>query len=349
MGRPSQVVKTAIGSIMSSPEVLSPSLRATLAEVGDCLKRGRPFELGLSAKLDELHELAPSAVVRAEREIVEVAELFHRREGSLPWRRSNDLKSLARVEGLEYVLVFHRNGYVREAALRKIAGGLPSAFAFASIAWRLNDWVEPVRAAAVECAARSFGCTAPEVVARAALVLLVRETSWGRWGAEKAAFEDALDRPEVSEKLFQVIVRQTTGPTAKALRFALRKPRLDGYLVEIASQAKQPEVRALAAKTLIEGAATWSSGWRYRWIDKSMGIRRPEPIIAQRSIAGSPDRDGIVAACARDKAAAVRNLAVASLISFSLGTDRARTLAATLTQDRSRAVRERAEFILRQA
>lgn len=333
------------------PGVLPPSLRVVLTTVGERLDQQRPVEPELAARLSEIHRLPPATVVKAEREIAETAHLFHwRRTSPLIVRlfapRPTDHQQLNDTDGLEYLFLFHRDGHIREAALRKIAGPLPSAFAFAAICWRLNDWVKPVRSAAAECAANSFATTPATIVADAALALMTREYSWGRWGDEKAAFEQALKRTDVREALTNAIVRRRIGPTATVLRFALRGDGFDDYLPTISREAVQPEVRALAAKTLIDGFASWPNGWRWRWIDKSMGLRRREPTFARRDVATVVNRETLIADCARDKAAVVRKVAVASLIRVSLGSVQAQEIASSLANDPSRSVRERAEFIL---
>ncbi|MES2449134.1 MAG: hypothetical protein V4610_01085 [Pseudomonadota bacterium] len=333
------------------PGVLPPSLRVVLATVGERLDQQCPIEPELASRLSEIHRLPPAMVVKAEREIAETAHLFHWRRTSprivrLFAPRPSDLQQLSDIDGLEYVFLFHRDGHIREAALRKITGALPSAFAFAAICWRLNDWVKPVRNVAAECAANTFSATSAPIVADAALALLTREYSWGRWGDEKVTFEQALRRIDVREELADAIVRRKTGPTATVLRFALRGDGFDEYLPKIAREALQPEVRALAAKTLIDESASWPNGWRWRWTDKSMGLRRREPTFARRNVSTGISRETLIADCAGDKAAVVRKVAVASLIRISLGSAQAQEIASSLANDPSRSVRERAQFIL---
>lgn len=333
------------------PGVLPPSLLAALAKVGERLDQQRRIEPDLASRLSEIHSLPPSIIVRAEREIAETARLVHwRRNSPLIVRlfapRFTDLQQLHDTDGLEYLFLFHRDGYIREAALRKLSGALPSAFAFATICWRLNDWVEPVRSAAAELATSSFSLTPAPIVADAALALMTRQFSWGRWHHEKAAFDEALGRADVKEELSNAIVSRRTGPTATTLRFVLRGNGLDDYLPIIAREAALPEVRALASKTLLAGFATWPNGWRWRWIDKSMGLRRAEPTFARREVRAVIDREALIASCAADKAALVRKVAIASLIDTSLGSAQAEKIAKLLADDPSRSVRERATFIM---
>ncbi len=336
--------------------LLAISLQRALATIGKRLGQERRIEPALAAHLLELHHLAPEMAIKADREIAETARLhswrpvklsFFTRLEELFVSRLTSLTQLKEVEGLEYLFLFHRDGYLREAALRKISGPLPSAFAFAAVSWRLNDWVQPVRAAAVDCAKRSFPLTPAPIVASAALALLPRKNTWARWRDEKSPIESVFDRADVSAALADAIIQQVTGPTAKALRCALENDALDPYLVAISLRARQPQVRALAFQTMINGHATWPNGWQWRWVDKSMGVRKREPVLAQRNLTTAADKDAIISACASDKSAMVRKLALADVIRFSLRSAQAQILAEALANDSSPAVRERAEFILR--
>lgn len=327
--------------------VLPAALRERLVGLGERLDARWP----VNAELDipDLHALPPEHIVRLELEIVSAARLFHSsrmvRSGLFDSKRT-PLQQLETVPGLEYLFIFHADGHFREAALRKIAGPLPSAFAFAAIAWRLNDWVPEVRAAAVECAARTFPVTAAGIVAAAAMALLRRENSWGRWTTERTLLAKAIERPEVAAALAEAIIARRTGPGATVLRQALKGATFDRHLPRIARSAAQPSIRAIAAQALIDGITTWPDGWEWRWIDKSMGNRRREPRLGRRNFQPTVPRQELIEACARDRAATVRKIALASLIRYDLVSPEARRIATALVDDPSRAVRERAAFIL---
>lgn len=331
--------------------VLPPRLLTALLRIGERLQSRSSVEPFLAEIFAPLFELPPERIVRAEREIVEAASLYEWPQNGLwfktPFRRRyTTLEQLARLPGLEYLFLFHRYGYVREAALRKISGPLPSAFIFAAIVWRLNDWVEPVRAAAVECARRCFPITSANAVTEAAIPLLERHHSWGRWRAERELLWLAIARSDVAIQLADLIVKSEKGPTAKVLRFALKADVFDPYLLPMMQSASQPAVRAVAARTLIDGLAIWQEGWEWQWVDKSLGLRRRVPALAQRKITVAVEREQIVAFCIRDKSALVRKVAIAGAIRHGLGSAETLQLAQSLKNDPSRAVRERAEFVL---
>ncbi len=149
------------------------------------------------------------------------------------------------------------------------------------------------------------------------------------------------------QPMAKLITSERTGPHAAALRYALRTTALDRHLEQIAREAAQPSVRAAALQALINQKAAWPTGLVWKWIDKSMGVRRRVTAFDNRPLTVAPAREMLLALGVRDRSAAVRNVALTGVIQFLAGTPEARAIAAQLVADRSRAVRERAEFILR--
>lgn len=336
---------------MADTTTLPDALRNALADIGPKLEAGRKIERDISGIASLFVPIKPSDLPQAENEIVAAASLYRwRREWSVIEKflntRVSDAAQLAVVNGLEYVFIFHRDGRLREAALRKISEPLPNPFLFAAIAWRLNDWAAPVRQAAVDCAARTFPETSPEIVAEAGMTLLTRQATWGRWGSERALWDAAISRSDVAQSLARLFATRTTGPMASLLRQALRSESMDEHLDYLAHDAVQPAVRATAIQSLVNGYTEWPNGWRWRWIDKSMGVRRRETEFARRGLATSTDTHGLIRRSLNDRAAAVRNVAISGLIQNQADMPDARQLAATMLADRSAAVRERAEFII---
>lgn len=329
------------------------SLHATLSKIGVLLRDCRTIPAPLAARLEEMNTLSPCMAGRFATEIATIARLYTWRKpqpivARLLGRAVTDRQQLVKVAGLNYLFLFHRDGHLREAALEQITGALPSAFVVAAIALRLNDWVGPVRRAAARCVERCFPLTSATILAEAALALMERRHSWRRWNDDQRDLLDrALARVDVCAALAEMLAQRRTGPIARALRFALRRDHLDHFLPILARDALQPEVRAVAAKALIDGYASWADGWQWRWVDKSMGLRRAEPSFARRAITGGDARGIWVAACVADKAAVMRKLGLSAMIRFAPDAQSTQDAARMLAGDRSRAVRERAEFILR--
>lgn len=337
--------------------VLSPALRAALSDIGQNLTRGKKIgELGQT--LDLMAELDPGDIAHVASEIAHAAMLYHwpsRPSDMGLWFRlrlglgavASEEQQLRRTPGLENLFIFHRDGRIREAALLRFSGGLPNPFLFSAIAWRLNDWVPAVRAAAVCCARRSFPATAAEVIAASAITLLARQRTWARWGKERQPLDEAFNRTDVAKCLANVLIQGRTGPMSTTLRYALRTSAIDIHLDDIARDAVQPSVRAVALDALIEKRAKWPNGYIWEWIDKSLGLRRQVSVFDHRELSIAPSRSSLIACGVRDRSAVVRRVALDGVMRYLLSTREGQDYAALLVTDPSPSVRERAKFILR--
>lgn len=323
----------------ASTAALPVELYEVLTRIGSKLDQRQSFECELEQALHWLNGLPASVAVRAEREISNAAKLYHS-------RRSTDLEQLVRLPSVEYLFIFHSDGRIREAALKKITGGLRSPFLFAAIAWRLNDWALPVRIAAVECARRTFPLTAAEVIAQADIVLLPRKNSWTRWTDEEALLAETLGRADVASSSADIIREKQTGGAALALRYALQQSVLDPHLEKLAYEAVQPAVRAVALRSLIDGYASWPSGFEWQWVDKSMGVRRRVRTFDRRRLTRIASRTPMIVRGVADRSAAVRKVALDGLIRYRAEIPEAKEIAEPLLRDRVASVRERAEFLL---
>ena len=336
---------------MPADTILSVELIEALRRIGSQLEASTGSPDDLETALHLLNTLPADAVVRAEREIVHCAKLYH--YWQRPNARSTVLHQLKRSPGLQYLFVFHGDGTIREAALRKMVSGLPSPFLFAAIAWRLNDWGPPVWRAAAECARRVFPLTAAPVIADAALALLSRENSWRRWTDERAILIETLGRSDVAPSFIDLIRRRQTGAVASVLRRALQQESFDFYLQQLAQEAAQPAVRAVALQALLEGFANWPSGFERQWVDKSMGITRRVKVFDRRPL--SPMvmqtqpmlRRQLILSAVADRSAIVRKVALDGLIRCRDEIPDAKEIAAPLILDRAASVRDRARFLLR--
>lgn len=250
------------------------------------------------------------------------------------------------VPGLEYIFLFHSDGFVREKALHKINGPIRSPFIFAAIVWRLNDWVPEVRAAAAACASRLFALTPPDIVASAALGLLARKNSWNRWGDERAILDLQLIRHDVLGLIMSAIQSGNEGGNVRILRTLLLYEAIDAHLETLSKHAKDPIVRAIATQCLIDGKARWMTGKEYRWIDKSMGFRRKENSYADRPVTVAVDIDAVIRRAVDDRSAVVRRAGLTGIIRYRLGTAESKIIAARFVNDRSTSVAEKAAFIL---
>jgi len=327
-------------------------LQQSLQELGLLLAKRKSVQALLAPIVRELALLRPTDIARAEKEICDAADLGFRWSGgpTVGWQQSHRLcaaSQLKAVPDLAYLFIFHRDGNVREAALRSLEGTMPGAFFATAIAWRMNDWVSQVRDAAAACAARSFAITRPELLLETAWALFDRQNSWSRWGTDRDIVQELISRPDVVRLLLEQIIGAKSGPASRLLRQVLRGPTFDEHLTRIAREGMQPSVRAAAAQTLLEGRAAWIVGWQWRWIDKIYGAGERVPRYQERSVGRPLSRHDLIDMFLTDKSAMVRRVALDGVMKFALETDFARKCAESTIDDRSPSVRERAEYILR--
>ncbi len=261
-------------------------------------------------------------------------------------RRQHLLQMLRDVPDLAWLLLFHADGRWREFALDRIADPPCSPFRFIAVTLRLNDWVEQVRTAALDCAHRLFPSTSPAIIASAATMLLLRRRQWNRWRGEAAILDAALARPEVADSLAQHIGRGRTRPLARVLAEALRAGLLDRHLPALARTALQPAVRAMALRCLIEGRATWPDGYARQWTNKPLGLSRRVPVTGGRDMLRTEPLDILLRLGAADPSPAVRKIVASALIEHCSVASTMPEVVSGLAADKNRAVRERIAFLL---
>lgn len=333
-----------------------PELTRLLERIGEKLKAGKSIRSEMKFLLPLLAELPPAFAVDGSNYIRNTASLYFIKQ---PITFSRILKYplsafipdndwLSDADEAKYLFLFHSNGYQRAAALNRIDEAIPNSFLFAAIVWRLNDWVPAVRIAAVECAKRVFPKTSSEVITSAYLALVGRVWSWGRWReTDYEIFVKAISRPEVAAQVADSFARKLTGALSRKLSFSLRNDSLDEFLEYLAFEANQPAVRAYALRTLTKGYAEWHLGYDYEWIDKSMGERKRIKTFQQRPLTVQIDKNRIVRRGLSDPSPYVRKVALDAIIRNPEQIANAAKLAEVHLSERSPAIRERAEFIVR--
>ena len=261
------------------------------------------------------------------------------------------MSALARNPRLATLYVFHRDGWLREAALKVWPHAPVGPLELVAIVQRLNDWVAPVRQAALRCAERRFPETPASIVAAAAPFLFEHMGHRQRWStAERAVLDAALYRSDVLDALTDWFMGPSRGRVGFILRQAMHRPGLDTALPRLARHAALPAVRAIALEALVLGRARWHVGYRYEWIDKRYGVRRRVPEYAERPVAREPDVTGLLAAGASDPAPAVRRLVGRLLLQLGDEPTPAHDrIAQQLATDKVLSVRAIGAFYLREA
>lgn len=245
--------------------------------------------------------------------------------------------------------LFSRNGYRREKVLRNTDEAAPSAFLLAILFRRLNDWVPQVRMAATHAVKRVIAKTPPLIVAEALWATFPDLEKWTR-NIEVAQLlnETALRRPDIQDALSEKLISATSGPAAKVLQQFSRSSSVDRHLLNMASQAIQPAVRAAAYRILLSEQAKWVTHWKWQWVDKIFGEKRRAAVFETRPISINVDLLSVLAAAAIDPSPIVRRVAGDSLIARQhlFGED-TRKIAISLSKDNYPSIAERGRFVLK--
>jgi len=313
---------------------------------------GRPDRVEIQHLVSQIEKLPSAMIARLDGEIAYAAKLWHWQRVGIVGRlfqrlRLSDVELLYRWPEIARLFVFHRDGFLRERALNQMSEGMQSAFYVTVLAFRLNDWVPQVRAAAARCADRVLPSTNAEIIAQAALFLLGRRFAWGRWGDEAEALDRALSRVDVADALADVLLDARRGPMGAILKHASRWEAMDRHLYGLAANAFLPSVRAVALQELIEGVARWPVGWTRQWIDKIYGQFRLVRVYDERPVARSCTLESLVEQGARDRSGAVRKVAATALVNHRATLSNRDAVIDLLDEDRSAAIRERVDYVKR--
>ncbi|MBW8640007.1 hypothetical protein K1W69_22620 [Hoeflea sp. WL0058] len=336
--------------------VLPPSLQQALKDVGPCLKSGTVSLRQVAYLRDRYRTVCPSTMYHASSHIRQIAEIWENtpyaptiraiqkpliRLGAL---RSSPFQQIRNMPDLAWLYLFHGSGYVREASLSSIQTAPLSAFEYAAIAYRLNDWVAQVRDAALDCAERVLGKADPAIAAEFAFKSLDLIGSRGRMSAKAKDFiYSVILKPDVLLPLRNRILSERTSFVGRTFRSLLPHPEFDDHLQIIACQAVSPSARAIAMRTLLSGEAKWVVGY-----DMNHDFIR-SPRFEVRPVSTEFGYEGLLSEAASDNASAVRKVAADMLIAHRhKTTTRMDEIAEVLSMDHNAAVRSRIDFYFRQ-
>ncbi len=331
--------------------VLPPELQIDLQRLGASLQKAQAEAADVAAVVDGFSTLPVRDFKAAAGDIMACAALYalHDRDKWTTARArialTGMISRLERTYGLEFVFLFHGNGYYRQAALELIEGPLEAPFLLASVIYRLNDWVPEVRRAAFECALRVFSGTPAHVVVPAVVGMLEMRWHWNRGLSEAVIVDEVLSRPDVQAGMTNYLLRTPAGPVARTLRNLLRDTRFDMALPSLASHARHPAVRRLAFETLIGGQARWPIGTKTEWIDKSMNIGRRVMAFDSRPVQRETPATTLIRQGAGDTSAIVRKVAMQAIVDRPDQWDEFSDLIDILSRDKSGAIRDGMAFI----
>jgi hypothetical protein len=235
------------------------------------------------------------------------------------------------------------DGFRRERALREVSSPAPNGFFLSLALRRLNDWVPEVRAAAGEQLPRIVQASSPEDVTDALWATLPHFISWGRLlDAERQVLVTLVALERLSAHLKTRVLTSNSGPTAAVLAQLGRTPIIDPWLDEIAREAIQPSVRAMAFRCLLEKLVTWVVGRRWVWTDLKWCKGRFDAVFAERPLTIEAPAAETLRRAVTDRSAIVRRVGGDFLVGnlAAIGAD-SRDMAQRLASDPAPSVAER--------
>ncbi len=245
-----------------------------------------------------------------------------------------------------WILCFDADGYIREAALGRLNSAAETTGRFVALTIRLNDWVPQVRQEAVAAFRRVWPLTSPSVIAGAVPYLLRQRFAWRRWTDEGDCVDEVLGDARVAGEVTSLLLCGRSGSLGRTLAQALRFPAYDLALPRLALEARLPDVRATAMKTILRRKAVWPVGHGWEWVDKSMGVRRRVTLTESRPVS-TPETSDLLEAGLADRSALVRKVAAEVAVERMNDIPGIMEIVAVLANDRSAAVRDRADYIAR--
>lgn len=341
--------------------VLPPNVQTAVFELGRAIENRSILSKQISRFRSALKTVPAAAVPRASAEIREIAKIYqsyHQPDQTsgllakllnLPKPKSSLLDELNSNPDLGWLLIFHGNGYVRQAALETLADAPESEFEFSAIVYRLNDWVKNIRTAAAQYAAMFFPKTRSDIVGQSSFFLLAQAQVLSRWNQDgQTLLEGAIYRPDVLQHLKDQFLSVRSGRVGHTLQQILRRPDFDTQLSELARDAILPSVRAVAMDALLNNRCRWFVGHKKQWVDKVFGISRSVAEFESRPVNVFSDFDSLLRDAASDNSAQVRKIAADAInVNVNNTSKTIDEVARTLQQDKNASVRSRIDFFLR--
>ncbi len=334
--------------------ILPPDVQLGLKRLAADLPVNKVPVSEITRLLDGLSLVPAAAIVTAAQDMMIYGELFAHHQydkwgfsdGGVFVRRMVQL--MEQTPGLEFILMFHGNGYLRQAALQLTGKAVASTFQIAAVMYRLNDWVPQVRREAFGSVLRLLAETPAALVAAAVSDILALRLQWQRGASELVIVDEALSRPDVFAVVMERLMTVATGGIFRSLQALMRDDRIDAVLPDLARRAAHPAIRGLALTTLISGQAKSRIGFEKRWIDRSMNRYRRVPVFDARPVSTSLAPEALIRQGAEDHSASVRKVAMQALIDRpELWSSHADTID-RLGKDRSAAIRAGIAYIRRQ-
>ncbi|MBL4614861.1 MAG: hypothetical protein JKY27_08315 [Magnetovibrio sp.] len=345
--------------------IIKPHVQENLQKLSNALRDNLAFEPYINQFINDLQELPPSSIKQASREIRASAQLhFNWDKHKVPWavRLANGFSGPATVSVLTrpylsllsqhpklcFLFLFHSDGYYREAALKHWNETDICPFVFSALSQCLNDWVEQVRHAAYNCARHIFPLVPAKTVSISAFDLHQRFNKFQRWSTqERKILEQTLFREDVIVAFVSRLMQPHVGKASKVFRNSLMQAGIDKHLHQIAQDAENPFLRAIAYETLLSKQARWKVGHAYQWIDKVYGLKKRIAVFKFRNIDHDLSIDALLIQGSTDRSIVVKKVIASQLIKMrNEASATMRKISHELAKDKSESVRKKAHFFL---
>ena len=268
----------------------------------------------LKATLTEMNAAEPNQIADMDSRVTR-----HFRRSTAPYSQTAQHPELAQL------LLFHFNGYTREAALDALNTASLSRFGFLALCYRCNDWVEPVRAKALSRLEDALPQISGPLIQSTLPSLLAKIPTWQRYKYSHGRVQahdatDLLDRiltaPNVQTLALNSLLETRTGPTSRLFRTLARYEWIDPHLEMLSERAIAAGVRRMAAIALFNAEISWPTGRRQikHPYGDPFAMAQWETTTQSRRITIAIDHDALFDRVARDRSAQVRAVAVDQLI-----------------------------------
>lgn len=248
---------------------------------------------------------------------------------------------------LAWVLTCHRDGHVREAALRALEPPCPNAFHLALILVRVNDWVGEIRTLALS-RLPAFWHAAPPDERVSLLPLVLDRGRMGRLGADRTTLEAIAAARDIRKEIVADLIANDGRHSARLFALVLREEWIDRHLPRLSGKAASPLVRARALSAIATGRVKWRTGWHWEAADSFHAPTRKVTDYSGRAVKRDADWPDVVRLGLSERTALSRRVSVQALIDNRAAFPDRMAVARTLLGDRSPGVVERAAYLIRQ-
>ena len=320
-----------------------------LNEFAAAEETGRESAHLAEALIEELSDLSPfhaTALQRAVRDAYRYAPDHTPTQRSGPTERPANLIFTPALPGRSppsragrWLRLMHANGYVREEVLKGIDEAPPAPIFLAALLLSLNDHVPQVRAEASQCLGRLHETTSAAVISATVPYIVTRWPGWAK-AKDREANLVLLKREDVGPSIRSLLIASNAAWLPRFFRDLLSSDIADGWLVDLATEARHPAIRARSTIVLVEGKVDRLVEFRSLWRNP---LRNPA-----RRVDTPFDIAALISTGALDRTVAVRKAAAEGLIRHYRSLPNVSQLLGSFSREKNAVIRNRLDFIRRQ-